>query len=74
MQPTAWANTPGGNRPITVRDGVLRGAREAPVALALALRVAMMEFEDEMRKQGVELATEMEYWAYVDDITIANDS
>ena len=30
-----------------------------------------MEFEDEMRKQGVELATEMEYWAYVDDITTA---
>ena len=38
------------------------------MAFALSLRVAMMEFEEEMRKQG---ATELEYWAYVDDITIA---
>ena len=71
VQPTAWASTPGGNWPITVRDGLLRGACEAPVAFALALRVTMMEFEDEMRKQGVGLTTEPEYWAYVDDITIA---
>ena len=31
----------------------------------------MTEFEDEMRKQGVGLTTELEYWAYVDDITTA---
>ena len=31
----------------------------------------MTEFEDEMRKQGVGLTTELECWAYVDDITIA---
>ena len=43
----------------------VRGACEA------FARVAMMEFEHEMRKQGVELTTELEYWAYVDDITIA---
>ena len=71
VQPTAWANTPGGDRPITVRDGLLQGACEALVAFALALRVATTEFEDEMRKQGVGLTTELEYWAYVDDLTIA---
>ena len=71
VQPTAWASTPGGSWPITVRDGLLQGACEAPVDFALALRVAMMVFEDEMRKQGVELATELEYSACVDDITIA---
>ena len=31
----------------------------------------MIEFEDEMRKQGVGLTTELEYGAYVDDTTIA---
>ena len=62
---------PGGDRPITVRDGLLQGACEAPVAFALALRVAMTEFEDEMRKQGVGLTTELECWACVDDITTA---
>ena len=41
------------------------------MAFALAMRVAMMEFEEEMRKQGVGWATELENWAYVDDITIA---
>ena len=71
VQPTAWANTPRGSRPITVRDGLLQGACEAPVAFALALRVAMMEFEEEMRKQGVGWTNELEYWSYVDDITIA---
>ena len=65
VQPTVLANTPGGDRPITVRDGLLQDACEAPVAFALALRVALMEFEDEMRKQGVGLTTETEYWAYV---------
>ena len=71
VQPTAWASTPGGDRPITVRDGLLQGACEAPVAFALALRMAMTEFDDEMRKYEVGLTTELEYWAYVDDITIA---
>ena len=42
-----------------------------PVAFALALRVAMTELDEEMRKQGVGWTTELEYWAYVDDITIA---
>ena len=41
------------------------------MAFALALLVAMMEFEEEMGKQGVGLTTELECWAYVDDITIA---
>ena len=41
------------SRPITVRDGLLQGACEAPVAFALALRVALTEFEDEMRKHGL---------------------
>ena len=41
--------------PIAVRDGLLQGAFEAPVAFA----------------QGVGSAPELEYWAYVDDITIA---
>ena len=31
----------------------------------------MMEFDEEMRKQGVSWTTELEYWSYVDDITIA---
>ena len=35
------------------------------------LRVAVKEFDEEMRKQGVGWTTELEYWAYVDDITIA---
>ena len=51
-QPTAWANTSKGSRPIAVRNGFLQGVCEAPVAFALALRVALTEFEDEMRKQG----------------------
>ena len=41
------------------------------MAFALALRVAMTEFDEEMRKQGVGWTTELEYWAYVDDITMA---
>ena len=60
-QPTAWANTPRGRRP----------TNHAPVAFALALRVGMTEFDEEMRKQGVGWTTELEYWAYVDDITMA---
>ena len=71
VQQTAWTNTPRGCRPIAVRDGLLQGAYEAPVAFALALRVAMKESDEEMRKQGVGWTTELEYWAYVDDITIA---
>ena len=71
VQPTAWTNTPEGCRPLAVRDGLLHGACEAPVAFALALRVAMKEFDEEMRKQGVGWTTELECWAYVDDITIA---
>ena len=51
VQPTAWANIPRGSRPITVRDGLLQGACEAPVAFALALRVAMKEFEKEKKKK-----------------------
>ena len=71
VQPTAWANTSKGSRLITVRDGLLQGACEAPVAFALALRVALAEFDEEMRKQPVGWTTELEYWAYVDHITIA---
>ena len=71
VQPTAWTNTPKDSRPITVRDELLQGACEPPVAFALALRVALAEFDEEMRKQGVGWTTELEYWAYVDDITIA---
>ena len=52
VQPTAWANTPRGSRPITVRDGLLQGACEALVAFALALRVALAELDEEKRKQG----------------------
>ena len=52
VQPTAWANTPKGSRPITVRDGLLQCACEAPVAFALALRVGMTDFEEEMRNKG----------------------
>ena len=48
VQPTAWLNTPREDRPIRVRDGFLQGACEVPVAFALALRVALAEFEDEM--------------------------
>ena len=40
IQPTALANTPRGSRPILVRDGFLQSACEAPVAFALAVRVA----------------------------------
>ena len=71
VQPTAWTNTPIGCRPIAVRDGLLQGACNAPVAFALALRVAAKEFVEEMRKQGVRWTTELEYSAYVDDMTIA---
>ena len=71
VQPTARTNTPKGCRPIAVRDGLLQGACDCPVAFALALRVAMKEFDEEMRKQGVGWATELEYWTYVHDITIA---
>ena len=53
VQPTAWTNTPKGCRPLPVRDGFLQGACEALVAFALALRMAMSEFDEEMRKQGV---------------------
>ena len=69
VQPTAWASTQRGSRQILVRDGFLQGACEVPVAFALALRVALTEFDDEMRKQGY--TTELEYWAYVDEITTA---
>ena len=31
----------------------------------------MTEFDEEMRKQGVGWTTELEYWAYVEDITTA---
>ena len=41
------------------------------MAFALALRVALAEFDEEMRKQGVGWTTELEYCAYVDDITMA---
>ena len=41
------------------------------MAFALALRVDMKELNEEMRKQGVGWTTELEYWAYVDDITTA---
>ena len=41
------------------------------MAFDLALRVALTDLEDEMRKHGVGFTTELEYWAYVDDITIA---
>ena len=51
-QQPAWANTQRGSQPIPVRDGCLQGACEAPVAFALALRVASTEFDEEMRKQG----------------------
>ena len=71
MQPTAWANAPRGARPIRVRDGFLQGACEAPVAFALALRVALAEFEDEMKKQASGAIKNLEYWAYVDDIPLA---
>ena len=71
VQPHRGRTLRGGSRPITVRDGLLQGACEAPVAFALALRVAMMEFDEEMRKQGVGWTTELKYWAYVDDITMA---
>ena len=71
VQPTALANTPRGNRPITVRDGLLKRCVRGAGCFRAGLEVAMMEFEDEMRKQGVGLTTELEYWAYVDDITIA---
>ena len=33
-----------------------------------------MEFEEEMRKHGVGWTTELEYWASVDDITIATSA
>ena len=49
-------------------DQLRSDACEAPVAFALALRMAMKEFDEEMR---VGWTTELEYWAYVDDITIA---
>ena len=65
---TAWASTQRGSGPIPVRDGFLQGACEAPVAFALALRVALTEFDDEIRKQGVQFTTELEYCAYVGDI------
>ena len=42
-------------------------ACEAPVAFALALRMAMKGFDEEVRKQGVGWTTEMEYWAYDND-------
>ena len=71
VQPTAWANTPEGSRPITARDGLLQGSCEARVAFALALRVAMTEFDEEMRKQGVGWTSDLENWAYVDNITLA---
>ena len=71
VQPTAWVNTPKSSRPIAVRDGFLQGTCEAAVAFALALRLLSAEFEDEMRKQGSQFATEPEYWASVDDITTA---
>ena len=70
-QPTAWANTLGSSRPITVRDGFLQGVCEAPLAFALALRVALTEFEDEIGENGLGLATALECWAYVDDVTVA---
>ena len=41
------------------------------MVFALALRVAMKEFDEELRKQGVGWTTELEYWAHVDDITTA---
>ena len=53
------------------RQQTNHGQRRTPVAFALALRVALAEFDEEMRKQGVGWTTELEYWAYVDDITIA---
>ena len=48
----------------------MEGACEAPVAFALALRVVMKEFDEEMIKQGVGWTTDLKYLAYVNDITI----
>ena len=71
MQLTAWANTPRGSRPITVRDGLLQGVCEAPVAFALALEGGHDGIRRRDEKQGVGRRTELEYWAYVDEITTA---
>ena len=54
-----------------MRDGFLQGACEAPVAFALVLRVALTEFENEMKQSGVGLTVGLEYRAHVDDTTIA---
>ena len=65
VQPTAWANTPHyGQRRAPARC-------EALVAFALALTVAMTEFEEEMRKKGFWCTTELEYWVWVDVTTTA---
>ena len=47
----------------------LQGAREAKGGLLCW--VALAEFEDETRKHGVGFTSDMEHWAFVDDITLA---
>ena len=53
-----------------MRDGFLQGACDAPVAFALALRLALTVRRRE-RNPGIGLRTALEYWENVDDITIA---
>ena len=45
--------------------------RVRSVAFALALRVALAEFDGETRKQASGATINLEYWASVDDITLA---
>ena len=55
----------------TVNDGFFQGACEALVALALALRVALTELHQEIKKDETFFVSRLEFWVYVDDISIA---
>ena len=71
---TAWASTQNGSTPTRVREGFLQEACEAPVELALALRVALADVDSEIWKKTSIPVKSPKYLACVDDITVEADS
>ena len=67
---TVWAQTEDGWEATHIRDGLLQGACEAPIAFALALRCALDSFWEQMRCNPKMASILVRIWAYVDDLTL----
>ena len=70
VTPTVWIETEAGWKSTSVHDGLLQGACEAPVAFALALRVALEDFWDRKSKHPELKDIPLQLWAYVDDLKL----